>query len=598
MNDFNNLLDIVSQLRKECPWDKEQTHESLAKHLIEESYELLDTLSNLNDSPESFNDFKEELGDLLLQILLHSEIASENNYFSIIEVINSLQKKLIKRHPHVFDKKNLNSSEEVEKQWEEIKKEGNKSIFDDINTKLPPVNTAFKVQRKAKTLNLSYKNYDEALDDLISEINELKEATTLEDRKSELGDVYFSLINVSRYLEADPEIELKKSIQTFINRAKYVEKHINKETDINVLWQEAKKNQNVKTIISDTLIGVDVTDQSNIDNKLIELDGTDNKNNLGANAILAVSMASMRASANQQNKQLFELFPNIYGPPSLPVPFMNILNGGAHADNSVDIQEFMIVPFGFETFDTSLRAGVEIYHVLKKRLKSNKLSTNVGDEGGFAPNFNTSTEILDEIMQSISEAGYEPGRNVSLALDVAASEFFKDDFYRIEGNELNSQEMSDYLINLTSNYPIISIEDGLAEDDWDGWKYLTEKIGDTIQLVGDDLFVTQEKILEKGVADSCANSILVKVNQVGSVSETINTMTLAKDSNYSSIVSHRSGETEDTFISHLCVGTSSGQIKTGAPARSERTAKYNELLRIGEKIGFEQFNIQELGYSK
>ena len=359
-----------------------------------------------------------------------------------------------------------------------------------------------------------------------------------------------------------------------------------------------KAIENVKTIISDTLIGEDVTNQSNIDDKLIELDGTDNKNNLGANAILAVSMASMRASANQQNKQLFELFPNIYGLPSLPVPFMNILNGGAHADNSVDIQEFMIVPFGFETFDTSLRAGVEIYHVLKKRLKSNKLSTNVGDEGGFAPNFNTSTEILDEIMQSISEAGYEPGRNVSLALDVAASEFFTDDFYRIEGNELNSQEMSDYLINLSSNYPIVSIEDGLAEDDWDGWKYLTEKIGDTIQLVGDDLFVTQEKILEKGVADSCANSILVKVNQVGSVSETINTMTLAKDSNYSSIVSHRSGETEDTFISHLCVGTSSGQIKTGAPARSERTAKYNELLRIGEKIGFEQFNIQELGYSK
>ena len=359
-----------------------------------------------------------------------------------------------------------------------------------------------------------------------------------------------------------------------------------------------KAIENVKTIISDTLIGVDVTDQSNIDDKLIELDGTDNKNNLGANAILAVSMATMRASANQQNKQLFELFPNIYGPSSLPIPFMNILNGGAHADNSVDIQEFMIVPFGFETFDTSLRAGVEIYHVLKKRLKSNKLSTNVGDEGGFAPNFNTSTEILDEIMQSISEAGYEPGGNVSLALDVAASEFFTDDFYRIEGNELNSQEMSDYLINLSSNYPIISIEDGLAEDDWDGWKYLTEKIGDTIQLVGDDLFVTQEKILEKGVADSCANSILVKVNQVGSVSETINTMTLAKESNYSSIVSHRSGETEDTFISHLCVGTSSGQIKTGAPARSERTAKYNELLRIGEKLGFEQFNIQEVGYSK
>ena len=359
-----------------------------------------------------------------------------------------------------------------------------------------------------------------------------------------------------------------------------------------------KAIENVKTIISDSLVGVDVTDQSNIDDMLIRLDGTDNKNNLGANAILAVSMASMRASANHQNKQLFELFPNIYGPPSLPVPFMNILNGGAHADNSVDIQEFMIVPFGFETFDTSLRAGVEIYHILKKRLKSNKLSTNVGDEGGFAPNFNSSTEILDEIMQSISEAGYDPGGNVSLALDVAASEFCKDNIYKIEGNKLNSQEMADYLINLKTNYPIISIEDGLAEGDWDGWKYLTEKIGGTTQLVGDDLFVTQEKILQKGVDENCANSILVKVNQVGSVSETIDTIKLAKDSNYSSLVSHRSGETEDTFISHLCVGTSSGQIKTGAPARSERTAKYNELLRIAEKIGFEQFNIQSLGHEQ
>ena len=333
-----------------------------------------------------------------------------------------------------------------------------------------------------------------------------------------------------------------------------------------------KAIENVKSTISDSLIGMDVTDQRSIDSKLIELDGTDNKNNLGANSILAVSMASMRASANQQNKQLFELFPNIYGQPSLPIPFMNILNGGAHADNSVDIQEFMIVPFGFETFDTALRAGVEIYHVLKKRLKSNKLSTNVGDEGGFAPNFNSSTEILDEIMQSISEAGYDPGVNVSLALDVAASEFFKDGFYEIEGNKLNRQEMADYLINLTTNYPIISIEDGLAEDDWNGWKYLTEKVGDTTQLVGDDLFVTQEKILQKGVEENCANSILVKVNQVGSVSETIKTMTLAKESHYTSLVSHRSGETEDTFISHLCVGTSSGQIKTGAPARSERTA--------------------------
>ena len=357
-----------------------------------------------------------------------------------------------------------------------------------------------------------------------------------------------------------------------------------------------KAIENVKTTISKSLVGMDVTDQNKIDKTLIELDGTDNKNSLGANAILAVSMASMRASANLQSKQLFELFPNIYGQPSLPVPFMNILNGGAHADNSVDIQEFMIVPFGFETFDNSLKAGVEIYHTLKKRLKTNKLSTNVGDEGGFAPNFSSSKEILDEIMQSISEAGYDPGVNVSLALDVASSEFFEDSFYKIEGNQLNSIEMADYLIDLTTKYPIISIEDGLAEDDWDGWNYLTDKIGKNIQLVGDDLFVTQEKILQKGIDDKCANSILVKVNQVGSVTETINTMMLAKENRYTSVISHRSGETEDTFISHLCVGTSSGQIKTGAPARSERTAKYNELLRIGELIGFEKFNLQNWGY--
>ena len=243
MNDFDNLLDIISQLRKECPWDQEQTHESLAKHLIEESYELLDVLTRLDNSKKTFDEFKEELGDLLLQILLHSEIASEKNYFSIIEVVNSLQKKLIKRHPHIFENKNLNSSDEVEKQWEKIKKGDNNSIFDDINTKLPPVNTAFKVQRKAKTINLNYKNYDEALDDLISEINELKEAKTSEDRKSELGDVYFSLINVARFLEADPEIQLKKTIQTFIGRAKYVESNLNENSDINELWSIAKKNQ-------------------------------------------------------------------------------------------------------------------------------------------------------------------------------------------------------------------------------------------------------------------------------------------------------------------------------------------------------------------
>ena len=351
-----------------------------------------------------------------------------------------------------------------------------------------------------------------------------------------------------------------------------------------------KAVENINSLIAETLIGRDASDQSKVDQVLLELDGTKNKSKLGANAILAVSMANVVAYAKSSKKYVYQLIPNIYGDPSLPVPFMNILNGGAHADNSVDIQEFMIVPHGFTRFDESLKAGVEVYHTLKKRLKDKGLATNVGDEGGFAPNFTSSKEVLDEIMLSIAEAGYKPSEQISLALDAAASEFYKDGTYMIEGNSLTSTEMSDYLVNLTDSYPIVSIEDGLAEDDWEGWKYLTSKIKDSIQLVGDDLFVTQEDVLQKGIDENCGNAILIKVNQVGTIIETLNTMDLASKNNYSSMVSHRSGETEDSFISHLVVGTSSGQIKTGAPARSERTAKYNELLRIAETIGFDNFN--------
>ena len=346
---------------------------------------------------------------------------------------------------------------------------------------------------------------------------------------------------------------------------------------------------NVNSLILDVLKGVESSDQAKVDQILLELDGTQNKSKLGANAILAVSMANIVAFANSSNKQVYDLIPNIYGQPSLPVPFMNILNGGAHADNSVDIQEFMIVPHGFSRFDEGLKAGVEVYHTLKKRLKEKGLATNVGDEGGFAPNFSSSKEVLDEIMLSIAEAGYKPDDQISVALDAAASEFYEDGHYIIEGNKLSNTEMSDYLVDLTKIYPIVSIEDGLAEDDWDGWKYLTSEINDSVQLVGDDLFVTQEKILQKGIDEKCGNAILIKVNQVGTITETLDTMKLANDNLYSSMVSHRSGETEDSFISHLVVGTSSGQIKTGAPARSERTAKYNELLRIAETIGFENF---------
>ena len=351
-----------------------------------------------------------------------------------------------------------------------------------------------------------------------------------------------------------------------------------------------KAVENVNKIISEALIGQDASDQENIDSTLIQLDGTSNKNSLGANSILAVSMANLVAHSKSVQKYLYEVIPNIYGEPTLPVPFMNILNGGAHADNSVDIQEFMIVPHGFEKFDDALRSGVEVYHTLKKRLKDNGLATNVGDEGGFAPNFSSSKEVLDEIMMSIAESGYKPREEISLALDAASTEFFDDGEYNIEGNSLSNTEMADYLIGLSNSYPIVSIEDGLAEDDWEGWKYLTSKIGKEVQLVGDDLFVTQKEVLQRGINEKCANSILVKLNQVGSVTETIETMKLANKNSYTSMISHRSGETEDAFISHLAVGTSSGQIKTGAPARGERTAKYNELLRIGEQVGFGNFN--------
>ena len=351
-----------------------------------------------------------------------------------------------------------------------------------------------------------------------------------------------------------------------------------------------KAVENINTSIKDLLIGQDAENQKNIDQLMMDLDGSDNKGKLGANAILAVSLANLKAFSKLSNKYIYEIIPNIYGTPSLPVPFMNILNGGAHADNKVDIQEFMIVPYGFDTFDSSLQAGVEIYHTLKELLKQKGLSTNVGDEGGFAPNLNSSSEVIKTIIEAIEKSGYKPEEEVSIALDAAASEFHKDGKYFIEDEELSSIEMVDYLVELANQYPIISIEDGLSEDDWEGWSLLTEKIGDKIQLVGDDLFVTQEKMLERGINQDAANSILIKINQVGSITETLETMNLAKENNYTSMVSHRSGETEDTFISHLVTGTSSGQIKTGAPARSERAAKYNELLRIGEKVGFETFN--------
>lgn len=341
---------------------------------------------------------------------------------------------------------------------------------------------------------------------------------------------------------------------------------------------------NILETITPAVVGIDAVDQELLDATMIELDGTHNKGNLGANAILAVSLAAARAAAAAQDVPLFRY---LGGPTArvLPVPLLNVLNGGAHAANSVDIQEFMLVPAGFDTFKEALRAGVEVYQTLKKVLGGRGLATNVGDEGGFAPNLATNREALELLVVAIEEAGYTPGEQISLALDVAATEIYREGKYQFEGRELTSGEMIDYYAGLVDDFPLVSIEDGLDEADWEGWIALQARLGDAIQLVGDDLFVTNEEILQRGIREKAANAILVKVNQIGTLSESLHTIETAERAGFGRMISHRSGETSDAFIAHLAVGTNAGQIKTGAPARAERTSKYNQLLRIEEMLG-------------
>ncbi len=342
----------------------------------------------------------------------------------------------------------------------------------------------------------------------------------------------------------------------------------------------------VNTEIADTLYGLDAENQRGIDQIMIELDGTENKGRLGANAILGVSLALAKAVANSQQVPLYR-YVGGSNAHVLPVPMMNIINGGEHADNPIDVQEFMIMPVGAERFSDALRMGAEVFHALKAKLKADGHNTNVGDEGGFAPGLSSSKAALDYIMQAIEAAGYKPGQDIHLALDVASTEFFENGKYNLkgEGKILSSGEFTDYLADLVDNYPIISIEDGMAEDDWDGWCGLTERIGSNCQLVGDDLFVTNPKRLSVGIEKAAANSILVKVNQIGSLSETLDAVDLAHRAGFTAVMSHRSGETADTTISDLAVATNCGQIKTGSLARSDRLAKYNQLLRIEEQLG-------------
>lgn len=346
-----------------------------------------------------------------------------------------------------------------------------------------------------------------------------------------------------------------------------------------------KAVENVNSIIGPAIQGFDATEQAAIDKLMISLDGTDNKSKLGANAILGVSMAVARAAAKSLDLPLYQYLGG-FNAKELPVPMMNILNGGAHADNNVDIQEFMIMPVGAESFTEALRSCAEVYHTLKTVLKGKGLSTGVGDEGGFAPNLESNEEALEVICEAIKAAGYEPGKDFKLAIDAASSEFYKDGKYDLagEGKIKTAEEMVDFYEYLVGKYPIVSIEDGLAEEDWNGWKVLTDRLGKKVQLVGDDLFVTNSKRLAKGIDMGVANSILVKVNQIGTLTEAFEAMELAKRSGYTCVVSHRSGETEDAIIADVAVAVNAGQIKTGAPARSERVAKYNQLLRIEENL--------------
>jgi enolase len=337
--------------------------------------------------------------------------------------------------------------------------------------------------------------------------------------------------------------------------------------------------------IRDALMGMDVEDQAGIDQKMLALDGTENKSRLGANALLGASLSAAHAAAQERGVALYEYLGK--GDFRLPVPMMNIINGGAHADNSVDFQEFMILPVGAGSIREAVRYGAEVFHALKSVLKGKGMNTAVGDEGGFAPNLGSNREALDVIMTAIDKAGFKAGGDIFLGMDVAASEFYEDGLYNLagEGRKLDADGMTDLLLEWVEAYPIISIEDGLAEGDWDGWKRQTERLGDKVQLVGDDLFVTNPKILKEGIDKGIANSILIKVNQIGTLTETLEAIQMAKDAGYSAVVSHRSGETEDTTIADLVVGTNTGQIKTGSLSRSDRVAKYNQLMRIEDQLG-------------
>ena len=666
-----DLQELTRRLRRDCPWDREQTARTIVPHTVEEAYEVADAAVAGDDK-----ELHGELGDLLFQVYFLALLLEEKGLGDLESVTRDVHEKLVRRHPHVFGDAEARTAGRVRERWEAIKteQEGREGVFHHVPEALPALLHARKVQRRAAAVGYDWPDLEGPREKVEEELAELAAAIERagEPRPEtepdaavfhELGDLLFTVVNVARRLNVDPELALRATTRPLrpagrarrgarrrergglgfarprgpgsvlrarqggpamsavasIRGRQILDSRGNPTVEVDVRLESGAFGRaavpsgastgeheavelrdgdpgaylgkgvlravgNVNGEIADTVAGVDAGDQRALDRLLIELDGTPTKSRLGANAILGCSLAVAKAAAAEAGLPLYRALGGD-GARTLPVPLMNVVNGGAHADNRLDLQEFMIVPAGAESFSEALRIGVEVYHTLKAVLNERGLSTGVGDEGGFAPDFESTEQAIETILEAAERAGHR--ERIGLALDPAASELFSDGSYALpgEGRTLDPAGMIDFYADLAGRFPLLSIEDGLDEEAWADWKTLTERLGENVQLVGDDLFVTNVEFLRRGIEEGIGNAILVKVNQIGTLTEALDTIEVARQAGYGVVISHRSGETEDTTIADLAVAVNAGQIKTGAPSRTDRTAKFNQLLRIEEELG-------------
>ena len=665
-----DLQELTRHLRRECPWDREQTERTIVPHTVEEAYEVADAA--LADDREALHG---ELGDLLFQVYFLSLLLEERGEGDLESVARDVHAKLVRRHPHVFGDADARTPGRVRERWEALKteQEGREGIFHDVPEALPALLQARKVQRRAAAVGYDWPDLAGPLAKVREELDELEEAISRAgapapetepdaDVEHELGDLLFTVVNVARRLNVDPELALRATARRFTTRVELAAELADAAGRLasararragrvlracegvsrvtcdhpgarapapGFAWQSDGRGRRPARVRRTRTCGgplrrldrrargrgaarrrpvgvprqeraeggrqrerrdrarsrrLDASDQRALDTALIELDGTATKSRLGANAILGCSLASAKAAAAEAG---FPLYRWLGGDAArtLPVPLMNVINGGAHAQNRLDLQEFMVVPAGAETFSDALRIGAEVFHTLKAVLHERGLATGVGDEGGFAPDLESTAAAIEAVLEAAERAGHR--ERVAIALDPAASEVFRDGAYHLPGESrtLTPSEMVGFYGSLADRFPLVSIEDGLDENAWSDWRAQTEALGDRIQLVGDDLFVTNVDFLRRGIDEGVANAILVKVNQIGTLTESLDVIEMAKDAGYATVISHRSGETEDTTIADLAVAVNAGQIKTGAPSRTDRVAKYNQLLRIEEELG-------------